>query len=109
MPLRNVPVDAPRQLNRLVECRPSHVSSRSLTTLDAAASITLLAFDAEESVSEEEYYADTLYYAVEGTAVIVLPGRRVPLNTGDVLMVPAHVLHAVEGDGKPFKILQISA
>ena len=68
--------------------------------------MTVLAFDDGESVSEEEYFGDMLYYAIEGSCDIVLPNRRVALAAGEVLMVPAHVLHAVEGRSA-FKLLQV--
>lgn len=106
MGLRNLPTDAPMRLSDLTAYHPGHVSSRTLTTLEAGASITVLAFDDGESVSEEEYFGDMLYYAIEGSCDIVLPNRRVALAAGEVLMVPAHVLHAVEGRSA-FKLLQV--
>ena len=71
--------------------------------------MTLLAFAADESVSEEKYFGDTLYYVVEGAACIVLPAERVRVGTGKVLKVDAQVEHAVGGaDGGAFKLLQIT-
>ena len=41
---------------------------------------------------------------------MVLPDARVTLRAGEVLRVPAHVEHAVEGaDERGFKLLQLSA
>ena len=69
--------------------------------------MTLLAFADGESVSEEVYLSDVMYVALEGQPAVVLPDMRVALAAGQVLAVPAGMLHAVEGDG-PFKILQIA-
>ena len=107
MPLRNVPIDQAKPLADLVECQPGQVASAALAR-DAGVDLALLAFAAGESVSEEEYFGDTLYYLVEGAAAVSLPDRAVPLSAGDVLCVPAHIEHAVENVGVPFKLLQLT-
>lgn len=108
MPLRNLPVDRAVPLARLVECKPGQVSSMSFSRAPDA-SMTLLAFAAGESVSEEEYFGDTLYYVVEGAANVVMPTGRVRVGAGEVFKVEARVQHAVEGaDGAAFKLLQIT-
>ena len=108
MPLRNLPEEAAASLAALIEARPGQVSSCALAR-DAGLDMTLLAFAPGESVSEEEYFGDTLYYVVEGAAAVVLPERTVRMSAGDVLKVPAHVLHAVEGTGDAgFKVLQVT-
>lgn len=133
MGLRNLPTDKAVPLARLVTHLPGHVSSIALSCVAAvadatgatdvadvaditeanltcaSADITLLSFAAGESVSEEEYFGDTLYYVVEGNAVVVLPDVRVSIAAGEVLMVPAHVLHAIESaDDQAFTLLQIT-
>ena len=107
MPLKNLPIEAACSLASLATCRPGQVQSVSFTPVDAPASFMLLAFSVGESVSEEVYAADVLYYAVEGAARIVVAGRVVPLAAGEVLCVPAGVPHAVEAVG-PLKLLQAS-
>ena len=96
MPFRNIPTDAAAPLAQLIDTHSGQVSSMALTR-NAGFDLTLLAFAPGESVSEEEYFGDTLYYVLEGAACVVLP-------------VPAHVEHAVEGaDERGFKLLQLSA
>ena len=108
MPLRNLPTEKAAPLAGLIDCGPGQVSSMALSR-SSSADMTLLAFAAGESVSEEEYFGDTLYYVVEGAACVVLPVARVRVDAGEVLEVPAHVEHAVEGaDGAAFKLLQIT-
>lgn len=107
MPLRNLPLDAAAPLAGLIDGRPGQVSSMALSR-DAGADIMLLAFAAGESVSEEEYFGDTLYYLVEGAAEISLPGRAVRMEAGEVLQVPAHTVHAVNNVGCGFKVLQLT-
>lgn len=108
MGLRNLPTEEARPLASLIECRPGQVSSMGLTQLGGGASVTLMAFAAGESVSNEAYEGDTLYYLVEGSAAIVFPdGRRALLRAGDALMVPSGQLHAVESV-EAFKVMQVT-
>lgn len=109
MPFRNIPTDAAAPLAQLIDTHSGQVSSMALTR-NAGFDLTLLAFAPGESVSEEEYFGDTLYYVLEGAACVVLPDARVTLRAGEVLRVPAYVEHAVEGaDERGFKLLQLSA
>lgn len=107
MPFRNLPTDDAVSLAALIETRPGQVSSMSLTRLGDPVAATLLAFAEGESVSEETYPGDTLYYLVEGETDIVFSDRRAPMVAGDVLRVPAGVEHAVE-PACAIKLLQIS-
>ena len=107
MPFRNLPTDSASSLSSLIEARPGQVSSMSLTRLGDPIGATLLAFAEGESVSEEVYPGDTLYYLVEGETEIKLPDHRVKMLAGDALRVPAGVEHAVEPMGA-IKLLQIS-
>lgn len=108
MPLCNLPEGQAASLAGLVTCRAGQVSSMALAR-GASTSITLLAFSAGESVSEETYPGDTLYQVVEGAADIVLPDARVRVAAGEVMRVSAGVLHAVEGHaGAAFKLLQLT-
>lgn len=108
MPLRNLPTDAAQSIAGLINIRPGQVSSMALTRGESF-DMTLLAFAPGESVSEEEYFGDTLYFVVEGAAEVVLPESRVAVHAGEVLKVDAHVLHAVEGaDERGFKLLQVN-
>lgn len=96
MPFRNLPTDAAAPLASLVNAKPGTVSSMALTRLGDPIGATLLAFAEGESVSDETYPGDTLYYLVEGLADIVLPNGPATMRTGDVLRVPAGTMHAVE-------------
>ena len=52
----------------------------------------------------------SLFFECTCAACVVLPDARVTLRAGEVLRVPAHVEHAVEGaDERGFKLLQLSA
>ena len=88
MGLRNIPTSTPAPLASLVVAREGMVASRSLTRVGEA-SMTLLAFAAGESVSEEVYPQDVMYFLVEGEAIVSLPDGAVTMREGDVLCVAA--------------------
>lgn len=106
MPFRNLPTEAAAPLASLIDARPGQVSSMSLTRLGDPVGATLLAFAEGESVSEEVYPGDALYYLIEGETDIKLPDRRVAMRAGDVLRVPAGTEHAVEPQ-TAIKLLQV--
>ena len=109
MGLRNIPVDGPARLASLVAEKPGLVASRSLTR-GSDATMTLLAFAAGESVSEEVYLQDVMYYIVEGEAAVTLPSGVVCMREGDVLCVPAGTPSALGGAraDRGFKLLQVA-
>ena len=100
--LRNLPVDHPEELAGLIEIRPGRVVSMALSRSEHC-QMTLLAFGDGESVSEERYFGDTLYYVLEGS----MPDKETVLRAGACMAVPAGVTHAIGGEG-PFKLLQIT-
>lgn len=107
MPFKNLPTEEAKPLSDLIEARQGQVSSMSLTKIGDPVAGTLLAFSEGESVSEERYPGDTLYYLVEGETDITFADKQTAMQTGDVLMVPAQVEHAVEPKTE-IKLLQIS-
>lgn len=70
-------------------------------------SITLFGIAERESISEEAYAADTLYYIFEGEASLSFNANKHVLKTGDCIAVPDGALHVIVRKGA-FKMLQIT-
>ena len=104
--LRNLPVDHIECLSGMIDIRPGRVVSMALSRSEHC-QMTLLAFADGESVSQEQYFGDTMYYVLEGEMPLVIDETEYLLHAGDCMAVPAGVLHAIGGD-KPFKLLQIT-
>ena len=123
MPFKNAPTSEPQTLESLITCRPGQISSMSLLARTPAFpegalcdTFMLLAFSEDESISEETYFSDMLYYLIEGSANITLhepnvnettTQRTVALKAGELFVVPAHTAHAVHAQGA-IKLLQVS-
>ncbi|WP_302946546.1 cupin domain-containing protein [Ruthenibacterium lactatiformans] len=104
--LRNLPTQQPQQLTQLIQIQPGRVVSMAMSRQEHC-QMTLLAFGDGESVSEECYFGDTLYYILEGALDVSAGEDSYCLQTGDCLVVPAHTAHAVVApDG--CKLLQIT-
>ncbi len=104
--IKNIPTETPENLAALVEPRVNQVVSMALSNSEHVY-INLFSFADGEMVSEEEYSGGTIYYLLEGETIITREGRKDRLQAGDVLAVPAHILHAV-GGLSAFRMLQIT-
>lgn len=84
----------PRSLAGLIEYQAESVVSRSLVNT-ATGSLTLFAFDKDQSLSEHTTPYDAVALALEGELEITIAGDRSRLSPGDVLLMPANKAHAV--------------
>lgn len=104
--LRNLPTEKPDCLASLIAPKHNQIVSMALAASDQI-QLSLFTFADKETVSEEEYFGDTMYYVLEGETYLKLKDSVHHLKTGDVLSVAAHTLHAIGGKGA-FKVLQIT-
>ena len=63
---------------------------------NAGGTITLFAFDAGEGLSEHKTPYDALVTVVEGEVSIRIAEAKYALKTGDSLILPANIPHAVD-------------
>jgi quercetin dioxygenase-like cupin family protein len=66
--------------------------------------ITLFAFDKGQSLSEHTAPFDALVQVVDGKGIIVIAGKEQTLKSGDSVIMPANVPHAVMAEEK-FKMV----
>lgn len=87
----------------LIACQPGAVVSRVLAKT-AAGNVTLFAFDAGQELSEHTAPFDALVQILEGTAEITVGGVRHTLQTGEFILMPNGVPHALRAPVQ-FKML----
>jgi quercetin dioxygenase-like cupin family protein len=68
--------------------------------------VTLFAFDAGQALSEHTAPFDALVQVLDGAAEVTIGGQAVPLRTGQTVLMPADVPHAVTATER-FKMLLV--
>lgn len=81
------------------------IVSRTLVQ-NAAISITLFVFEASEEISSHESKGDALVTILDGNGVITIDQKEYELSTGQSIVMPAGIPHAVKA-ASPFKMLLI--
>lgn len=87
----------------LVEYAPDSVVSKTLVDKPAG-TITLFAFDRGQGLSEHTSPYDAVVQVVDGAARLTIGGKAVEVRAGGVVLMPAHVPHAVDAPER-FKML----
>jgi quercetin dioxygenase-like cupin family protein len=89
----------------LVDYQKGSVVSRTIVDKKAG-TITLFAFDTDESLSEHTAPYDALIYLLEGVAEVKIEKKPFLLKEGEFLVIPARKQHALKAVGR-FKMVLI--
>lgn len=73
----------------------SAVVSKEILRKDMG-TVTLFAFDADQGLSEHTAPFDALIQIVDGLADVTIDGQLYRLQTGDLVVMPANIPHAVQ-------------
>jgi quercetin dioxygenase-like cupin family protein len=87
----------------LVNYQEGSVVSREIISKPAG-TVTLFAFDADQSLSEHAAPFDALVYLLDGEAAIVISGKTFHLKEGEMVIMPANQPHALKAV-KKFKMI----
>ncbi|MDP3064383.1 MAG: cupin domain-containing protein [Chloroflexota bacterium] len=82
------------ELSDLVAYAEGAVVSRTIVDTKAC-TLTLFAFDAGQTLSEHTSPFDALVYVLDGVVELAIGGVPVRATTGQVVLMPASVPHAV--------------
>ncbi len=89
----------------LVEYGDGAVVSRTLAK-GSAGSLTVFAFDKGQGLSEHSAPFDAYVHILDGEATVTIGGSPVTARTGDIVLMPADVPHALDGSQR-FKMLLV--
>jgi quercetin dioxygenase-like cupin family protein len=92
-------------LSSLVAYGAASVVSRTLAE-GPAGTLTLFAFDAGQGLSEHSAPFDAWVLGVEGSGTLTVGGQPVKVRTGELVLMPAGVPHAVRAEDR-FKMLLV--
>jgi len=95
----------PFQLEKHVDYSAGSVVSKMLIQKEIG-NITLFAFDAGQGLSEHTAPFDAVVYILDGKAEISIGGKTSTVNTGEMLIMPANVPHALNAKER-FKMLLV--
>jgi len=101
--IKNIPFSEPQQLSELVEYEEGRVVSRTFAQ-NPSLSLTLFAFDKGEGVSTHTAPGDAMVQVLDGEATVNIDGKKMTVDTGQVVVMPANVPHAVTAV-KRFKMI----
>ena len=98
-----IPAAKAVELAGLVEYAEGAIVSRTLAE-SAGGTMTLFAFDADQSLSEHSAPFDAAVQVLDGCAELTIDGKAVQLAAGQFAIMPANVPHAVKAVSR-FKML----
>ncbi len=101
--VKNIPFAEPVSLTGLIDVEPGKVISRTFVQRPEV-SITLFSFGAGEGVSTHSAPGDAIVQVLSGEAKITINGAPLTAKTGDIVVMPANIPHAVDAE-KDFKML----
>ena len=93
------------QLVSLIDYQENSVVSKQLLEKKTG-TLTLFAFDAGQSLSEHTAPYDATILVIDGKAEVLIDGRFHEVNTGQMIIMPANIPHAVKARER-FKMLLI--
>lgn len=93
----------PVRLAELVAYQDGGVVSRTLLKKPGG-TLTVFAFDRGQALSEHTAPFDAIVEVLDGTAELVIGGKRVSAQAGQTVLMPANVPHAVSATSR-FKML----
>ena len=86
----------------MVDVQPGAVVSRTVIS-KTAGTVTVFAFDQGQGLSTHSAPYDALVWILEGEAEITVDGKILQAQTGDMVIMPANLPHALNAI-RPFKM-----
>jgi quercetin dioxygenase-like cupin family protein len=89
----------------LVDYQDGAVVSREVVRGEKG-TVTVFSFDAGQGLSEHTAPFDATVFVLDGEAEVVIAGKPLRLGTGDIVIMPANVPHALNAVQR-FKMMLI--
>lgn len=91
------------KLREHISYSPDSIVSKKIIE-NSAGGITLFAFDKGQRLSEHTSPYDAVIQIIEGEGEIIIGGKSNNLTSGELIIMPANIAHAVNAHS-PFKML----
>ena len=96
------PAAEPVELKKLIDYTPNSIVSREIVK-NKAGTVSIFAFDAGQGLSEHSAPFDAIVQILDGEGELIIGGKSVIARTGETVIMPANVPHAVNAN-KQFKM-----
>lgn len=93
------------KIDRLVDYQTGAIVSKEILRKPTG-TVTVFAFDAGQGLSEHTSPYDALVQVVEGEGEFIIGGVSHIVKTGEMIIMPANIPHAVRANA-PFKMMLI--
>ena len=93
------------KLTEIINYQDGTIVSKTLINKDKG-TVTLFAFDKDQSLSEHTAPFDALLQVINGEVEVIISGKKHHLTAGEMILMPANVSHAVKAIEK-FKMMLI--
>ncbi|MHB1421214.1 MAG: cupin domain-containing protein [Bacillota bacterium] len=103
--IKNIEFSKALELSPLVTYQDGQVVSRTLAQNEAM-NMTLFAFAVGEGLSSHTAPGDAMVYIMDGQAEVTVGEEKIIARKGQVVILPAHVPHALDAQEK-FKMLLV--
>jgi quercetin dioxygenase-like cupin family protein len=84
----------PFNIENLIDYQENSVVSREIIRKETG-TVTIFAFDKEEGLSEHTAPFDAMVQVVDGTAEIIISGNKNVVKSGEMIIMPGNVPHAL--------------
>lgn len=91
------------ELKKLIEYARDSIVSRTIAERKTG-TLTVFAFDKDQGLSEHSAPFDAIVQVIDGTGEFIIGGKTVKASSGQILIMPAKIPHAVRAV-KKFKML----
>ena len=89
----------------MIEYQADAIVSKTLVNKKTG-TVTLFAFDKEQSLSEHTAAYDAIVYVLDGEAEITISGNPYKLTNGEMIIIPANHPHSLRAL-TPFKMMLV--
>lgn len=101
--IKNIEFSKAHTLVDLVDYQEKKVVSRTLAS-NPGIGLTVFAFDRNEGLSTHSAPGDAMVQILDGEAQITIGGEKLVVKTGEVVVMPADIPHALHAETR-FKML----
>jgi len=91
---KTAPVGTPFNLQKYIDYADGSVVSKTLIQKNTG-TLTLFAFDAGQGLSEHKAPFDAVVTILDGQAEITIGGNTSTVKSGEMLIMPANITHAL--------------